>query len=95
MRRYNRIVTHRLNLRALIFVGASLAAINYWHQKVPDTAVAFLVIAVIALQLYVFFPPSPRRPQRGLCPLCGYDLRATPERCPECGTVVNSGKISD
>ena len=35
------------------------------------------------------------RLKKGLCPDCGYDLRASEGRCPECGTISGEAPGKD
>jgi hypothetical protein len=56
--------------------------IPYWLLVVV-TAVVPLVAGLRHIRNRV-------RVRRGCCPACGYDLRATPERCPECGAMPKS-----
>ncbi|GEM_PF-6157584 len=44
-----------------------------------------LVLPVLWLNSYV---KKQRRLKHRLCLACGYDLRASKERCPECGTAI-------
>ena len=64
-----------------------------WTLFVPAWAVvsAFALFPSVAAFRQVRAVRRRRRRARfGCCPACGYDLRATPQRCPECGTTVNA-----
>jgi hypothetical protein len=54
----------------------------HWHVVVPYWALAVVTVVMPACWIIR------RRPvPKGRCPACGYDMRATPDRCPECGAV--------
>lgn len=53
----------------------------------PITTLAAVVSAGGWVPLIAHYSLRRRRVRAGLCPRCGYDLRATPFCCPECGKL--------
>lgn len=61
-----------------------------WEFLAPNPSLAaitaILPIYAIAVTLRRHF--RNRRPGHGFCPSCGYDLRASRDRCSECGKLI-------
>jgi len=59
------------------------------RYRMPDWAAGMMWLPMVVPILK--WHKRRRRIRGGLCLVCGYDLRSTPDRCPECGA---SGKCS-
>jgi hypothetical protein len=108
-RRYWRLSIDRSPSRQLLHVPRSTethlrrASFTFWRGD------GFLIVAVPFWSAMVVLVIAPlcvwrgtlireRRRRNALCVQCGYDLRASQDRCPECGTAIppadeNSPKI--
>jgi hypothetical protein len=74
-----------------IYVGGGGAGVEFSVSETPALVVNYLwpaaaLLALPAASVFLRWRAG-RRPKPGQCHACGYDLRATPERCPECGAV--------
>ena len=62
---------------------------GFTEARLPHWLIAMLTAALPAVRCGAWWRRR-RRHAIGRCPRCGYDLRASPDRCPECGTQATT-----
>ena len=60
---------------------------DYDEAAIPAWILFTIFLVLPCIQSYRVWREA-RRKGPGLCPVCGYDLRASKDRCSECGTEI-------
>lgn len=84
-----------LNLRLVDLQVQTYATRRAWFLRVPHAAVIAILSLMLLARKVGLRRKRERRERLGLCHSCGYDLRASPERCPECGMAVEKSGIHE
>jgi hypothetical protein len=78
-----------------VWIGLQTFPRNYGRTRstVATAPLAMFVGLIIGLSAWTLIASARRgnaQRSRGLCLVCGYDLRASANRCPECGTPISA-----
>ena len=80
------------------YLDSTIGTAPTWSRRTRGVRVPhWLLLAACGLAPAVWTVRRLRaggRAAAGLCRRCGYDLRATPGRCPECGTIAQAASPS-
>lgn len=70
-----------------VYIAGGSPPTTYWAIGIPHW-IAAIVFAFFPIRLVARWLGKRDKAQELVCEACGYDLRATPDRCPECGAFV-------
>ena len=68
------------------YIRQTSTGLRRWNVVLPYWAILTLAAVLPAASLARRLMRAPVAP--GVCSNCGYDLRASTDRCPECGTPI-------